>query len=195
MNNKVRLSVLGFSFNQTRSGVYGLVLAEENGLRRLMIVVGAPEAQSIAFELQGLIPPRPLAHDLIKSIVNSFGIKLLEINILRYEDGIFFSELVLEQDGKSRAIDSRTSDAVALALRTKTPIYTTEDIMQNYGVVLSDTDIVEEEMDKRDSLPLDYSLLNEQELQALLDSAIESEDYELASELRDQLEKIHESKN
>lgn len=188
MEDKIRLSVLGFSFNQTQSGTYGLVLAEEDGLRRLMIIVGTPEAQSIAFKLQGSIPPRPLTHDLFQSLLSQLSISLLEINIYKYENGVFFSRMIFRQENKTVEIESRTSDAIAIALRTKAPIFTSEFIMQSQAVVF-DENITPENLheDEKDNLALDYSLLNKDELETLLKDAIDGEDYELASLLRDEL--------
>jgi uncharacterized protein len=116
MMNKVRLNILGLSVSQTQTGAYALVLAEENGERRLPIIIGPVEAQAIAIQLEGLKPPRPLTHDLVKNIALAFEIALLEVVIHKLEEGIFFSELLFEMDGKEISVDSRTSDAVALAL-------------------------------------------------------------------------------
>lgn len=188
MENKIKLSVLGFSFNQSQSGTYGLVLAEEDGLRRLMIVIGTPEAQSIAFKLQGSIPPRPLTHDLFQTLLAQLGILLLEVNIYKYEDGVFFSKMILRQGTEIIEIESRTSDAIAIALRTKSPVYTSEIIMQEQAVVFDDNTSEDNALEnEKDNLALDYSLLNEEELESLLKDAIDGEDYELASLLRDEL--------
>jgi bifunctional DNase/RNase len=190
MENKVRLSVLGFSFNQAQSGTYGLVLAEEYGVRRLMIVIGSPEAQSIAFRLQGSAAPRPLTHDLFQMLISRFEITLLEVNIYKYENGIFYSRIYLRQGIYNTEIESRTSDAVAIALRTKSPIYTTEAILKEQGIVFDENTFQENiAEDEKDNLALDYSLLNPEELEALLKDAIDGEDYELASLLRDELKK------
>lgn len=188
MENKIKLSVLGFSFNQSQSGTYGLVLAEEDGLRRLMIVIGTPEAQSIAFKLQGSIPPRPLTHDLFQTLLAQLGILLLEVNIYKYENGVFFSKMILRQGTEIIEIESRTSDAIAIALRTKSPVYTSEIIMQEQAVVFDDNTSEDNASEnEKDNLALDYSLLNEEELESLLKDAIDGEDYELASLLRDEL--------
>lgn len=188
MEDKVKLSVLGFSFNQTRTGTYGLVLAEEDGVRRLMVVVGTPEAQSIAFRLQGAEPPRPLTHDLMQALLNTFDIRLLEIDIYKYEDGVFFSKLLLKQKDRLVEIESRTSDAVAIALRTKSPIYTSEAIMKELGIILDDKSTDEINNDDLE-FDMDYSLLELDELESMLKDAIDGEDYELASMLRDELKR------
>lgn len=190
MEDKIRLSVLGFSFNQTQSGTYGLVLAEEEGVRRLIIVIGTPEAQSIAFRLQGSTPPRPLTHDLFQTLTSQFGITLLEVVIYKYDNGVFYSKMYFRQGTLNIELESRTSDAIAIALRTKSPIYTTKTIMQDHAIVFeenSSSEITQE--DEKDNLALDYSLLDAEELETLLKDAIEGEDYELASLLRDELKK------
>lgn len=199
MTDKVRLSVLGFSFNQNRTGAYGLVLAEEGGARRLMVIVGTPEAQSIAFELQGTTPPRPLTHDLVCNIFTYFSITLLEVNIYKYSDGVFYSRLKLMQGDNISEIESRTSDAVGIALRTGSPIYTTEEIMQELGVVF-DESVSRQKQDKGDitddsivdiekANDEDYSFMSTLELEELLKKAVSQENYELASIIRDALKK------
>lgn len=194
MEAKVKVSVLGFSFNQARSGTYGLVLSEEMGPRRLMVVVGVSEAQSIAFELQQTAPPRPLTHDLIRTILHEFDIKLLEALIYKYEDGVYFSKLFLRQESDIIEIESRTSDAIAIALRTKSPIYTTESILRQQGIVFDDKERAEKEYNDKEefNFPPDYSVLSKEELESLLKDAIEGEDYELASVLRDEIRKKSE---
>lgn len=191
MGKRVRLSVLGFSFNQTQSGAYGLVLSEEGGMRRLMVVVGTPEAQSIAFKLQGTVPPRPLTHDLFSTLISQLGLTLREVEIYKYEEGIFFSRIILEQADNVIQLESRTSDAVAIALRTKSPIFTTEDIMQEHAIIFDENTNKEtlSEEEAVDDNSVDYSLLKQSELESLLKEAVEGEDYELASLLRDELEK------
>jgi len=192
---KVRLNIIGLSVSQTQSGAYALVLAEENGERRIPIIIGPVEAQAIAIQLEGLKPPRPLTHDLIKNIALAFDIALLEVNIYKLEEGIFYSELLCEMDGKEIKIDSRTSDAVALALRFRCPIYTTEDILKKSGIIL---DIIDENLPLGDfseniesgkSEISNYSRYSLQELNEMIDDAVQNEDYEKASIIRDELKK------
>lgn len=196
---RIKLSVLGFSFNQSKSGTYGLVLSETNGIRRLMIVVGTPEAQSIAFRLHGTAPPRPLTHDLFRTLINKFGIKLKEILIYKHNDGIFYSRLILEQDKKITEIESRTSDAIAIALRTNSPIFTTEKIMKTLGIVVKENEFESEEEQQNISDEIQnsnynyYSVLSGEELDKLLHDALEIEDYELASVIRDEIRKRTET--
>ncbi len=189
---KIRLNILGLSVSQTQSGAYALVLAEENGERRIPIIIGPVEAQAIAIQLEGLKPPRPLTHDLIKNIAQAFEIVLLEVIIFKLEEGIFYSELLCEMDGKEVRIDSRTSDAVALALRFKCPIYTTEEILTKAGIVLemdnpdsSDTGKYENLAEPSGSSP--FSNYTMQELEEMLGEAVRNEDYEKASIIRDEI--------
>ncbi len=193
--HKIRLNILGLSVSQTQSGAYALVLAEENGERRIPIIIGPVEAQAIAIQLEGLKPPRPLTHDLIKNMAMAFDIALLEVTIYKLEEGIFYSELLCEMNGKEIRIDSRTSDAVALALRFRCPIYTTEDILKKSGIIL---DLEDEEspvknISNKEDLPepeiSTYSQYSANELNEMINEAIQNEDYEKASIIRDELKK------
>lgn len=199
---KIRLNVLGISYSQTQSGAYALVLNEEGGERRIPIIIGSFEAQSIAIQLEGLKPPRPLTHDLFKNFANSFNIKLKEININKLEEGVFYSNLICERDGKEIDIDARTSDAIALALRFGCPIYTTEEILAKSGIIV-DINFEKEKKDKPQDVaskvdPEKYSpkiedsemkQVSDDELKDMLDEAIRAENYEKASEIRDELSK------
>ncbi|SEA44564.1 hypothetical protein SAMN05216331_1503 [Porphyromonadaceae bacterium KH3R12] len=190
MSKKVKLSVLGISFSQVQAGAYALIFAEENGIRRLPIVIGTPEAQSIAIVMEGIIPPRPLSHDLICSIWNELGIELLEVLIHKFEDGAFFSELLLLQNGKEYRIDSRTSDAVALAIRTHSPIFTTEEIMQKMAIVFDEqapVGAIEPENNEPPQGEEELSGLRLDILKNRLDDAVKEENYELATRLRDEI--------
>lgn len=190
MSKKVKLSVLGISFSQVQAGAYALIFAEEDGIRRLPIVIGTPEAQSIAIIMEGIIPPRPLSHDLICSIWREMRIELLEVLIHKFEDGAFFSELLLVQNDKEYRIDSRTSDAVALAIRTHSPIFTTEEIMQKMAIVFdeqSDTDSSEVRNGESDQEDEELSDLRLDALKNRLDDAVKEENYELATRLRDEI--------
>lgn len=189
---KIRLNILGLSVSQTQSGAYALVLSEENGDRRIPIIIGPVEAQAIAIQLEGLKPPRPLTHDLIKNIALAFEIALLEVTIYKLEEGIFYSELLCEMDGREIRVDSRTSDAVALALRFKCPIYTTEEILTKAGIVLetddkesSDPGSLEPKENPTGSSPFAHYTM--QELEEMLNEAVQNEDYEKASVIRDEI--------
>lgn len=192
--NKVRLNVLGISYSQTQSGAYALVLSEENGKRRIPIIIGGFEAQSIAIQLEGLNPPRPLTHDLFLNFSKSFGVELIDVQIYKLEEGVFFSKLHCDNGKKEVFIDARTSDAIALALRFRCPIYTTEDILEKAGIVLEFEPEEEEgkgdesnEPQKEDREPDLLKQMSMSELQSMLDDAIENEDYEKASRVRDEI--------
>lgn len=203
---KVKLNVLGISYSQTQSGAYALVLSEEDGLRRIPIIIGGFEAQSIAIHLEGLTPPRPLTHDLFLSFSQSFNIELLEVNIYRLEDGVFYSQLICFNGEKEVIIDSRTSDAIALALRFKCPIFTTPDIVDRAGVYIEDdgTDDAEDssfaETDANDAEQGgelansdEYETMTVESLSNLLQEAIQNEDYERASHIRDEIQRRNQT--
>lgn len=136
---RVKLRVLGISYSQIQSGAYALILAQVGGPFRIPVVIGASEAQSIALKMEGVTPPRPLTHDLLVSLERAFGIALKEVFIHRFEDGIFYSELTFTDGDRTVTIDSRTSDAVAIAMRTGAPIYTTPEILAETGFELEIT--------------------------------------------------------
>lgn len=199
MANRVKLSILGISFSQVQAGAYALIFAEENGVRRLPVVIGTPEAQSIAIVMENMKPPRPLSHDLIFNIFTALKIELLEVFIYKFEDGAFFAELLLRQNEIEYRIDSRTSDAVAIALRTNSPIYTTETIMKNMAIVFDEKEILSGDIqgqDKREEK--EKPKMEEIEVDALkmrLKEAIEEENYELATKLRDEIKRREEKEN
>ena len=198
--SKIKLNVLGISYSQTQSGAYALVLSEESGERRIPIIVGGFEAQSIAIQLEGLHPPRPLTHDLFLSFAKAFGINLIEVNIYKLEEGVFYSKLTCDDGNRRITIDARTSDAIALALRFRCPIYTTEDILQRSGIIL-DFDKNPKSKEKTDPEPLheepelenisdsELKSIETNELEDMLRDAVNNENYERASEIRDELKK------
>lgn len=190
-NKKIKLNILGLSYSQTQSGAYALVLAEEEGERRIPIIIGGVEAQSIAIKLEGLEPPRPLTHDLFLNFARSFTIDILEVIIYKLEEGIFYSELVCFKNNEVIKIDSRTSDAVALALRFTCPIYTYEEILSKAGIVLDfgDPKEKEEPKPKKAKSTSKLSSKNIDELKTMLHEAVEDENYEKASEIRDEIQK------
>src|SRR5512136_2690582 len=137
---RVKLKVMGISYSQTQSGAYALILIEENGERRIPIIIGGFEAQAIVIKLENLDPPRPLTHDLFKKFADEFNISITEVMIYKLEEGVFFSKLVCTNNEKTYSIDSRTSDAVAIALRFGCPIYITEEILDKAGITISPSD-------------------------------------------------------
>ncbi len=189
---KVKLEIVGLSYSQTQSGAYALVLAEVGGKRRLPIIIGGFEAQAIAIELEKMTPTRPLTHDLFKSFATSFSIEVKEILIYNLLEGIFYAKIICEKDGVTTEIDARTSDAIAIAVRFNAPVYTFENILSSAGILL-DGEALEKEMEMMDEEEEVSEIKPEEasveELENQLAIAIEEEDYELASKLRDLINK------
>jgi bifunctional DNase/RNase len=186
MSDKVKLKIIGISQSQIKTGAYALILAEQNGPYHIPIVIGASEAQSIAIIMENIRLPRPLTHDLTVSITNAFGIMLEKVFIYKFEDGIFSSELTFKDDDRQIIIDSRTSDAIALALRTKAPIYTTQDIINETGFKLQITDNQSYKIDQIDqniSNKIKLENLAIEELERILNKHIELEEYEEAAKI------------
>jgi len=199
----VRLHIKGISYSQTQNGAYALILSEVDGDRKLPIVIGAFEAQSIAIALEKEIkPPRPLTHDLFKNFSDRFGIVVKQVIIHKLVDGVFYSSLICERDKIEEIIDARTSDAIALALRFKAPIFTYKNILDKAGIYLKVNPDKEDE-DSEDSILMDEGLAKEietkspenfkgktfEELHNLLDEAVDSEDYETAVRIRNEISK------
>lgn len=194
----VRLNIKGISYSQTQSGAYALVLSEVDGSRTLPIVIGAFEAQSIAIALEKEIkPPRPLTHDLFKSFADRFNIAIKQVIIHKLVDGVFYSSLICERDKIEEIIDTRTSDAIALATRFNAPIYTYENILDKAGIYLKAKD---ELSDEKETLSIEklieepekassYSKDSLEELNEKLNKAVQNEDYELAAKIRDEITK------
>lgn len=186
MSDKVKLKIIGISQSQIKTGAYALILAEQNGPYHIPIVIGASEAQSIAIIMENIRLPRPLTHDLTVSITNAFGIMLEKVFIYKFEDGIFSSELTFKDDDRQIIIDSRTSDAIALALRTKAPIYTTQDIINETGFKLQITDNQSYkiyQIDQNISNKIKLENLAIEELERILNKHIELEEYEEAAKI------------
>ena len=196
----IQLTIKGISYSQTQSGAYALVLSEMNGKKTLPIIIGAFEAQSIAIALEKEIrPPRPLTHDLFKTFSERFEIRVKQVIIHKLVDGIFFSSLICEKDGVEEIIDTRTSDAISIAVRFEAPIYTYENILDKAGIYLK----IEEEIEIKEHLDLEsvevtldrpvekseISLLTLKELHEKLNEAVMNEDYELAAKIRDEISK------
>ncbi len=206
----VRLNIKGISYSQTQNGAYALILNEVNGERKLPIVIGAFEAQSIAIALEKEIrPPRPLTHDLFKTFSDRFKIVVKQVIIHKLVDGVFYSSLICERDNIEEIIDARTSDAIALALRFKAPIFTYKNILDKAGIFLKgetpQTDDDEFSFDEDDNILIDAIINDEEdinenpdntyvhksidELNTLLENAVNNEDYETAARLRDEISK------
>jgi uncharacterized protein len=200
----VKLTIKGISYSQTQNGAYALILNEVDGDRKLPIVIGAFEAQSIAIALEKEIkPPRPLTHDLFKNFADRFDIVIKQIIIHKLVDGVFYSSMICERDKIEEIIDARTSDAIALALRFNAPIFTYKNILDKAGIFLktsndenaeqsldevlssADTFGLEESNDSKSS----YAKHSLSELHELLENAVIEEDYEKAAKIRDEISK------
>jgi len=192
--NKIKLEIVGLSYSQTQSGAYALVLAESGGKRRLPIIIGGFEAQAIAIELEKMTPTRPLTHDLFKSFAQTFDIDVKEVVIYNLVEGIFYSKLICEKNGVISEIDARTSDAIAIGVRFNCPVYTFETILSSAGILLEDELLEQESFEFDDSIDdgakgNTWKSLSIAELETQLGEAISNEDYELASKIRDEINK------
>ncbi|HOU03650.1 MAG: hypothetical protein GT600_05150 [Bacteroidales bacterium] len=188
---RVKLKVMGISYSQTQSGAYALLLIEENGDRRIPIIIGGFEAQAIVIKLENLEPPRPLTHDLFKKFADQFNIAIIEVMIDKLEEGVFFSKLVCNNGEKEYLIDSRTSDAVAIALRFGCPIYINEDILEKAQLTNSpsETELSSpNEAENQVKAGSKYSSFSDEELYKMIDEAVKTEDYERAASIRDEIE-------
>jgi bifunctional DNase/RNase len=191
--DKIKLDIAGLSYSQTQSGAYALVLTESGGKRQLPIIIGGFEAQAIAIELEKMTPTRPLTHDLFKNFAQAFSIVVNEVVIYNLIEGIFYSKLICERDGQVTEIDARTSDAIAIGVRFNCPIYTFETILSSAGILLDETQEKDDDfnLDEEEVPAAEGSLesLTVEELETQLNEAIENEDYELASRIRDEINK------
>ena len=191
-DSRVQLRVLGISYSQLQSGAYALIMAQVNGPYRIPIVVGAAEAQAIAIAIEGIQPPRPMTHDLLFKITDACGVKLRQVFIYKFENGVFSSELTFSDGDKTFTVDSRTSDAVALAMRTSAPIWTTLEIISETGFIIEETtahlkrddtnsDTQSEKSNSDENLSID-------QLQELLNKMVDEENYEEAARITKLLE-------
>jgi len=202
----VELSVNRISYSQSQNGAYALILEEIEGERKLPIVIGGFEAQSIAIALDKEIqPPRPLTHDLFKNLANNYEIKIKQVIIHKLVDGVFYASLICERDAIEEIIDARTSDAIALALRFSAPIFTYKNILEKAGVILKinpekdgekteesfvfDNEIVEKQNEIEAASDETFKNLSLSDLKDLLKKAVQDEDYEVAAKIRDEISK------
>ncbi len=195
--NKIQVEILGLSASPSAGGAYALLLKEIYGVRRLPIIIGQFEAQSIALEMEGIKPPRPLTHDLMKNVIENLGGTISEIIINELRENTFYAKIVLEISSMTNEIDSRPSDAIALAVRTGAPLYVAEDVMRIAAFVPS-TEETEEELNSAVDNPATEHKTPKKstpetrlaQLQDLLREAIEKEDYERAAKLRDEINRL-----
>lgn len=189
--DKIELHIVALSHSVTHSHNYAVVLGETNGNRRLPIVIGGFEAQAIAVAMEDMIPSRPLTHDLFKNALDTFDIEIREVIINNLLDGVFHAQLVCERNGEMYEIDSRTSDAIAMAVRCNCPIFTFEFILEAAGVAVEETEgePTEEkgEPKKKRSKPKSFKELSMEDLNTLLEKVIQEEDYEKAAKIRDEI--------
>ena len=199
---KIRLEIVGLTSGQSH-GSYTLILGEENGNRKLPIIIGSFEAQAIAIEIEKIVPFRPMTHDLFVSFCKTFSVQIHEVLIHTLTDGVFYARLMCEQDGELKEIDARTSDAIALAVRFKCPIYTYESIMRSAGIIINEEQEEEEKTEEEneenvyspDEEPQPFnpnaslSTMSSEQLHSLLDEAIRIEDYHKAALIRDEINK------
>lgn len=197
---KIQLEILGLSSSQSQTGSFALVLGEKEGNRRLPIIIGMFEAQSIAIQIEKINPNRPLTHDLFKSFAEEMDVRVSEILISDLKEGVFYSKIVCTNDSKEFELDARPSDAIAIGLRFGVPIYTVESVLSEAGIILSDLEEEEEENDEMavkttssassassKSEPLNQTSVDD--LNKMLNEALEKEDYEKAAKIRDELNK------
>ncbi len=196
MSDKIKLEILGLSSSQSQSGSFALVLGEENGNRRLPIIIGMFEAQAIAIEIEKIVPNRPMTHDLFKSFAFNFGFMVSEIIISDLKEGVFFAKIVCTADGKEIEIDARPSDAIAIGLRFDVPLYTNEMILTEAGIVLADEDEPVTDAGKKvtssgqpENKPKKLEDMPMDQLNKMLDDALSAEDYERAAKIRDEINK------
>ncbi len=195
-DDRIRLKVMGLSYSQIQTGAYALILAQVGGPYRIPVVIGAAEAQSIAIKMESITPPRPMTHDIFVSFAHAFGVKLVEVFIYRFEDGIFSSEMTFSDGERTITIDSRTSDAIAIAMRTGAPIFTPPEILDETGFEMeikeegdSDEDSGLEPMDEdgiREPKLENYAI---EELEKTLQKLIDNEEYEEAARVAEILKR------
>jgi len=191
---KIELEIVALSHSLAQTQNYAIVLGEQDGVRRLPIVIGEFEAQAIAVAMEGMAPSRPMTHDLFKNALTGFDIEIKEIVINNLVDGIFYANLICLLDGKQTEIDSRTSDALALAVRFGCPIYTFEFILEQAGIVLeeeTEKEVQRARNKRADRQPKEKTLAEQsvEELNTILENSLEEEDYEKAAQIRDELNK------
>ncbi len=189
MENRIQLTLMGLSYNPLQNGAFALLLSAKESNKRIPIIIGAPEAQAIAMVIEGIEPQRPMTHDLFASFAGAFGIELKEVFIYKFEDGLFCSEMSFDDGDRQITLDSRTSDAIAVAIRVGAKIYTTPAILEETGIEITETESAEAvgsgsgDHDS-DSEEPDYHSMTNTELNEELDEAIARDDFETAAVIR-----------
>lgn len=188
---KIKLEIQGLTYSQTQNNAYALILREANGTRKLPIIIGGFEAQSIAIQIEKIKYSRPLTHDLFKNFADTFSIQITEVIIYKLEEGVFYSQMIASNGKEIREIEARTSDAVSLSLRFNCPIYTYEKIMKDASIDENSLFVKEDNNEPELSLSdeNEYEYYTDDELAKMLDEAVQEENYEQASHIRDEIER------
>jgi len=197
---KVKLKLVGITYNQIESGVYAVILQQEGGTRRIPIIIGFPEAQAIECKLQEVVTPRPLTHDLMVNVMTSFGVSLHEVNIYKLPNGVFAAELVLSDGNGIHVVDSRSSDAIALAIRVGAPIYTSIEVLDEAGFEPGDSSkrrTISQESARKPvkeeqptaSISSDMNTKSIRQLKEEMQKAAESENYEEAARIKAEIDR------
>jgi uncharacterized protein len=190
--NKIQCEILGLSSSPSTGGAYAILLKEVNGNRRLPIIIGAFEAQAIALEIEGIKPPRPLTHDLLKQIIDNLGASVIEILVDELRENTFYAKIILDVSTLTNEIDARPSDAIALAVRAQAPIFVAESVMETAAFVPSE----ENEAEESETVEKEIPKTKEAKLAALQDKlreALEAEEYERAAKIRDDIKRLSSS--
>lgn len=200
MENKIKLQLIGITYNQIESGVYAVILQQENSSRRIPIIIGYPEAQSIECKLQEVVTPRPLTHDMMANLISAFGISLQEVIIRKLENGVFAADMILSDGTRTLTIDSRSSDAIAIAIRVGAPIYTTEDVIREAGFEPSSPRTgaapkrtrsydTQQKQSSASAFAEPDELKSTEQLEREMQKAAEEEDYEKAARLKEEIDR------
>lgn len=187
MTDRVKISVMGITHSQIQKGAYAVLLTEDGGPHRIPVVVGIAEAQSIVAWMERVNLPRPLTHDLFRSVTRAFGIRVKEVFVIKFEKGIFYSEITFADGDREVVVDARTSDALAIALRSHAPIYTTRQVIDETGFIaegFDDAPAADHDTTVDDASLLPLNRLAEEELQRMLAKCISTEEYERAAEIK-----------
>lgn len=189
--SRCRLELVGITYNQIESGVYAVILRQAGGTRRIPIIIGYPEAQAIECKLQEVVTPRPLTHDMMINFMEEFGIRLKEIEIRRLPSGVFAADLIFTDGSQTRTVDSRSSDAIALAIRADAPIYTSSEVLEEAGFDPEENESNENAKETEVHIPeQETSLVSVEKLRAMMQKAAENEDYEEAARLKAEIDRI-----